>query len=105
MAMLPSQLQIAVVERGRLHVGDVRLAFLVEVIAAGRTDPLGPPNVQHPPRHVDHVDPHVADRPVAELHVASPPAGVDILIYSRRLILRFLSSAMLKVPVLVLCFC
>ena len=78
--MLPGDLQVAVIEGGRLHVGDVGFAFLVEVVAAGRGDPLGPAQVHHPAHHVDHVNAHVANGAVAVFHVIAPAAGMDALV-------------------------
>ena len=76
-AMLPDDVQVAEVERGRLGVGDVRLALLVDQDAAGRGDPLGPAQAEHPAHHVEHVDAHVAHDAVAVLHERPPAAGMD----------------------------
>src|SRR5581483_4542024 len=79
-AMVPDNLEVAIVENGGLGVGDVGFAGFINKDAAGGIHGLGPAEVEEPAGHVKHVDAHVADDAVAVLHEGAPTAGVDPLV-------------------------
>ena len=74
--MLPDDVQVAEVERGRLRVGDVGLGSFCDQDAARGADRFGPAQPEHPAHHVEHVDAHVAHDAVAVLHERAPAAGM-----------------------------
>ncbi len=74
--MLPSDVQVVVLERGGLRVANVRLARFIDENAAARRHALRPAETEHPAGHVVHVNAHVANDAVAIFHECSPPAAV-----------------------------
>ncbi len=64
-AVLPHDGQIAEIEGGRLGIGDIGLAGLVGEDATRRADAPGPAKIEHPGRHVKHMNARVAVNPVA----------------------------------------
>ena len=78
--MRPDDVEFGEIKRRGLRVGDVRHALLVHENAAAGADALGPAEVEHPARHVEHVDAHVADDAVAVFHERPPAARVHELV-------------------------
>jgi hypothetical protein len=75
-AMVPGDLEIAIIEDGGLGIGDIGFAVFVDEDAAGGGDAGRPVEVEHPANHVEHMDAHVTEDAVAVFGEGAPTARV-----------------------------
>src|SRR5690349_9692770 len=70
--VLPHHPEVIEVEGCGLRIGDVRFACFVDEDSSSGRDSRRPTQAQHPARHVEHMDAHIADYSVSVLHKRAP---------------------------------